>query len=246
MFKVPHKKAAPRSGGTWGHVPASAASRWRDLRVVALTLSTGAMDAASYLRLGHVFSSIITGNLVLIGVAAGQQTGPLALNCGVAVGGYGAGVLAGGAFAGTPQRGQPAWPRQATITLAVEIVLLAGFSVGWLAADGHPRGAGRLAMLVLAAAAMGVQSTAVRRLGPMSTTYLTSTMTGLLTALAIRRWPAEWRRSTGVLAAVMAGAACGALATAWAPAWLPAALLVPVAGVTLTSLALRWWPGNVS
>jgi hypothetical protein len=26
-------------------------------------------------------------------------------------------------------------------------------------------------------------------------------------------------------------------------AWLPAAVLVPVAGVTLTSLALRWWSG---
>jgi uncharacterized membrane protein YoaK (UPF0700 family) len=185
---------------------------------VVLTLSTGALDAASYLRLGHVFSSVVTGNLVLVGVAVGQQAGTLALNCGLAVSGYGAGVLAGGAIAGTPQRGQPAWPGRATITLLVEMVLLIGFSAGWLAAGGHPQGAGRLGLLVLAAAAMGVQSTAVRRLGPMSTTYLTSTLTGLLTALAIRRWPAEWRRSTGVLAAVMAGAACGALATAWAPA----------------------------
>jgi uncharacterized membrane protein YoaK (UPF0700 family) len=224
----------------------SAASRWRDLRVVVLTLSTGAVDAACYLRLGHVFSSVITGNLVLVGVAAGQQTGPLALNCGLAVGGYGAGVLVGGAFAGTPQRGQPAWPRQVTVTLIVEFVLLTGFSAGWLAADGHPSGVGRLGVLVLAACAMGVQSTAVRRLGPMSTTYLTSTMTGLLTAVAIRRWPAEWRRSTGVLAAVMAGAACGALATAWAPALLPVIVLAPVAGVGLTSLALHQWPGNVS
>jgi hypothetical protein len=60
------------------------------------------------------------------------------------------------------------------------------------------------------------------------------------------RRSSAWRRSTGVLAAVMGGAAWGALATAWAPAWLPAAVLVPVAGVVLTSLALRWWPGNLS
>jgi hypothetical protein len=42
---------------------------------------------------------------------------------------------------------------------------------------------------------MGMQSTAVRRLGPMSATYLTSTLTGIVTGLAIRRWPAGWQRS---------------------------------------------------
>jgi hypothetical protein len=40
----------------------------------------------------------------------------------------------------------------------------------------------------------------------MSTTYLTSTLTGVLTALAIRRWPQEWQRGTGVLIAIVIGA----------------------------------------
>ena len=77
--------------------------------------------------------------------------------------------------------------------------MLAAFSGEWLAAGGHPAGASRLALLLLAAAAMGLQSTAVRRLGQMSTTYLTSTLTGVITAVALRRWPAEWQRSTGIL-----------------------------------------------
>jgi len=39
---------------------------------------------------------------------------------------------------------------------------------------------------MLAAAAMGLQSTAMRRLGQVSTTYLTSTLTGILSGLALR------------------------------------------------------------
>jgi uncharacterized membrane protein YoaK (UPF0700 family) len=38
----------------------------------------------TYLRLGKVFSSVITGNLALLGVAAGQQNLSLAENGGLA------------------------------------------------------------------------------------------------------------------------------------------------------------------
>ncbi len=170
------------------------AARQRDAAVVVLTLTTGAIDAVSFLRLGHVFSSVITGNLVLLGVAAGQQTGALALHAGLALGGY---------------------------------------------------GAGRLALLVLAAAAMGIRSTAVRRLGQMSTTYLTSTLTGLLTGLALRRWPAEWQRSTGILMAIVAGAALGAVTATTGPLWVPAVVLVPLAAVLVFALAAgRAQPGG--
>lgn len=223
-----------------GQQPSAAAPqkalRFRDSLVVALTLTTGCVDAVSYLRLGKVFSSVITGNLALLGVSAGQRNGGLALNAGLSLGGYGLGVLVGGVFAGTPDKDQPAWPRQATVTLAVELLLLAGFSGGWLAAGGHPSGGPRLTLLATAAAAMGMQSTAVRRLGRMSTTYLTSTLTGILQALAIRRWPAEWQRSTGVLLAFTIGAVLGGLAALLDPSTVPAAVLVPVATVTACSL----------
>jgi uncharacterized membrane protein YoaK (UPF0700 family) len=218
-----------------GEAP-SAAIRLRDGLVVVLALTTGAVDAVSYLRLGKVFSSVITGNLALLGVSAGQRNAGLAVNAGLALAGYGLGVLTGGALAGTPEKGQPAWPRRATVTLAVELLVLAGFSGGWLAAGGHPSGGPRLALLAVAAAAMGMQSVAVRRLGPMSTTYLTSTLTGVLQALAVRRWPSEWQRSTGVLLAFVIGAVLGGLAALRAPAVVPAAVLVPLASVVTGSL----------
>ena len=220
----------PPGNGSWR------ATRLRDGLVVALALTTGAVDAATYLRLGKVFSSVITGNLALLGVSAGQRDPGLAVNAGLALAGYGFGVLVGGALAGTARDGQPTWPRRVTVTLALELVVLAGFSGGWLAAHGHPSGGPRIVLLAVAAVGLGMQSTAVRRLGPMSTTYLTSTLTGLLQALAVRRWPSQWQRSTGVLAAFAIGATAGGLAALRAPAALPAAVLVPIACVVACSL----------
>lgn len=210
--------------------------RFRDNLMVVLALTTGAVNAVTYLRLGKVFSSVITGNLALLGVSAGQRNAGLALNGGLALAGYGVGVLVGGALAGTPDKGQPTWPWQATVTLAAELLVLAGFSGGWLAAGGHPSGDSRLALPAVAATGMGMQSTAVRRLGPMSTTYLTSTLTGVLQALAILRWPSEWQRSTGVLLAFVIGAVLGGLAVFDAPSAVPAAVLVPLAVVVACSV----------
>jgi hypothetical protein len=39
---------------------------------VVLTLATGATDVASFTRLGGVFASLMTGNLVLFGLAVGR------------------------------------------------------------------------------------------------------------------------------------------------------------------------------
>jgi len=237
MFRGLRDKARLEAHGEASRGPARPA-RDRDALVVVLALTTGALDAVSYLRLGKVFSSVITGNLALLGVATGQHDAMLALNAGLALAGYACGVLAGGAFAGTPERGQPAWPVRVTLTLTAEWGVLAAFSGEWLVTGGHPAGASRLALLLLGAAAMGMQSTAVRRLGPMSTTYLTSTLIGILTALAIRRWPAEWQRSSGVILAALIGATLGGLAALWSPGWVPAAILVPVTAVLAGSAGL--------
>jgi uncharacterized membrane protein YoaK (UPF0700 family) len=237
MFKAVRNRARFEAHGEASREP-SRPARHRDALVVVLALTTGALDAVSYLRLGKVFSSVITGNLALLGVATGKHDAVLALNAGLALAGYACGVLVGGAFAGTPERGQPTWPSRVTFTLTAELSVLAAFSGEWLVTGGHAAGASRPALLLLGAAAMGMQSTAVRRLGPMSTTYLTSTLTGILTALAVRRWPAEWQRSSGVLLAAVMGATLGGLAALWSPHWVPAAILIPIATVLAASTRL--------
>ena len=212
-------------------------TRYRDLLVVILTLCTGALDAVCFLPLGKVFSSVITGNLALLGIAVGEKNGGLAANGGLTLAGYAAGVVLGTLFAGTAERGQPVWPRRVSVTLAVELGILVVFSAGWLVWSSHRGTATRMVLLVLAAAAMGVQTAAVRRLGQMSTTYLTSTLTGLFAALATWRMPDEWQRSVGVIVALVVGAIFGSLAATLAPSWLPAAVLVPQVCVLIGSLA---------
>lgn len=214
--------------------------------VVVLAVTTGALDAVIFLHLARVFSSVITGNMVLLGIAAGGHAGSLAVHAGVALAGYAVGVLAA-APVSPAQAGQRAvWPAMVTRGLAAEFALLAAFSAGWVITAGRPAGAGQLALLAAAAAAMGMQSTAVRRLGQMSSTYMTSTLTGVIAALAVRKRPEGLERSLSTFAAIVAGAAAGAVTSAYAVDWLPAVLLGPLALVVTCSLAIgspapAWW-----
>lgn len=219
------------------------AKRYRDILLVVLTLTTGAVDAVTFVRLGKVFSSVITGNLALLGIAAGRQAAALARDAGLALAGYAVGVMLGGLIAGTPEPGQLVWPARVSYALAAETALLAAFSGEWLATGGHPGGGSRVALLLLAATAMGMQSATVRRLGQVSTTYLTSTLTALFTGLALRQKPEGAARSTAILVAAVGGAALGTLAALNAPDWVPAAVLIPIAVVLTGALGRRLRPG---
>jgi uncharacterized membrane protein YoaK (UPF0700 family) len=207
----------------------------RDGLVVVLALTAGAVNAVTFVRLGQVFSSVITGNLALLGIAAGQRSGSLAVNGSLALAGYAVGVLAGARLARAVRSDERVWPLRTTVTLVAELVVLAGFSAGWLAADGHPAGGARLTLLVVAAMAMGMQSTAMRHLGQVSSTYLTSTLIGILEASASGSLPASWKRSLGAVLALAVGAVPGAAAATDAPSLVPVIVLIPVAAVVACS-----------
>ena len=208
----------------------------RDGLLVLLTLTTGAVDAACFLQLGNVFSSVITGNLVLLGVAAATQSASLAINSGVALAGYSAGVLAGAPIATRRVRGGEIWPLSVTITLVAEFCVLAGFSVGWELTGGSPGSTARVLLVAALAVAMGIQSAAVRQLGGMSTTYLTGTLTAVLAEMVTRDRSSGVARSFGVFAAIVSGAAAGGLVAEHAPAWLPAVVVTPLAAVVIASI----------
>jgi uncharacterized membrane protein YoaK (UPF0700 family) len=218
----------------------AAEHRWhrilRDFRVVIVTLTTGALDATTFLLLGKVFSSVITGNLVLLGVSAATASSAEAVHSGLALAGYAAGVAVGARLVAG---GEPRaiWPRSVTVTLGVELCVLVAFCVGWELSHGRPGGAAQLALLVLAAAAMGMRSTAIRKLGQMSTTYLTSTLTGVVGSLAIGKVPDAVGRSTGVIVTMIIGAVVGGTLAIHAYAWLPAIILLPLALVIAAAIA---------
>jgi uncharacterized membrane protein YoaK (UPF0700 family) len=210
--------------------------RSRDLLLILLAVTTGATDAVAFERLGKVFASVITGNLVVLGVGAASTQRRLALFAGCALVCYAVGVMVA-----APRRQQEhdaIWPRSTTVALSVDLALLAAFAVGWELVGKRPGETAQALLLAACATAMGVQSTAVRRLGQVSTTYLTSTFIGLFEAVARLHWPEANTRSAGILLAALAGAAAATLLILHARPWLPALQLVPLAVVMVASLRI--------
>src|SRR5277367_1311263 len=64
--------------------------------LVALTFVTGLVDAASYLKLGHVFVANMTGNVAFLGLALAGAGGLSATASLVALGSFLLGALGGG------------------------------------------------------------------------------------------------------------------------------------------------------
>lgn len=206
--------------------------RMRDVLLVILAVTTGATDATAFERLGHAFASVITGNLVLLGISAVSHGGSQALFSGCALAGY---VL--GVFIAAPRRERqgPLWPREATLALGLDLALLVAFAVGWEIVGGRPGRLMQIVLLATAAGAMGVQSTAVRRLGHASTTYLTSTLTGLIESVAVRRWSQNHARGLAIILAAVGGAAGATALVLYAGRWLPAWQLLPLVVVLVAS-----------
>jgi uncharacterized membrane protein YoaK (UPF0700 family) len=188
------------------------ASRQRSLLALALAIGSGSLDAVSYLGLGKVFASVITGNLVLLGVGIGRHEGSLATTVAFATLGYVIGVAVGVAIARTTTERQPLWPQQVNAALRLEFVLLGGFAVGWELVSARPVGAVRIVLLALVASCMGIQGAAVNRLHlpGFGTTFLTSTFMRAITGLMLKRWRASLPEFSAVLATTV-GALVGAL-----------------------------------
>ncbi|MDT7715012.1 MAG: hypothetical protein QOH09_1004 [Pseudonocardiales bacterium] len=205
----------------------------------ALTFGTGAMDVASVTRLGGVFSSVMTGNLVLLGLAAARTSGELAAHTALAFAGYVTGAALGTWIAGPPRPREQTWPVAVTLALVVELAVMGVFSAGWELTGAQPTGGPQLALLAVATLGMGLQSAAVRGLGAtVSTTYLTGTLTGVVASLVAKQPSRHFdHRSVAVLTAVAVGAVVGGVLIVTAPAVLPA---LPLATLTVVIAAAAY------
>jgi len=212
--------------------------RSRDILLILLAVVTGATDATAFERLGNAFASVITGNLVLMGVGAVRGDGRLALFSGCALAGYALGVVIAAPRRAEETGRKADWPVHATIALTVDLAFLIAFAVGWELTAGRPGRTMQVVLLAIAGTAMGVQSTAIRRLGQLSTTYLTSTLTGLLEALATFRLSDGHLRSVGILSMAVVGAAAGTALITYARPLLPLLQVGPLVIVILASRRL--------
>ncbi|MCW2598416.1 MAG: hypothetical protein JWM02_245 [Frankiales bacterium] len=201
--------------------------RDRDVMVVLLALNSGLTDAAGYLVLGGAFSSVMTGNMVLLGLSLGSAAGQLALHAGGAVLAFVFGCAIGTRVAGTARAGDPVWPRAVTRALLLQAAVVAVYAVAWWVTAGSPGTALKLGLLALNAFALGVQSSAVQRFGVagLSTTYLTGTLTTAVIRVTSGRPVREIGHSLLILAGLIAGAVIGTIIAVHAPLWVPAAQL---------------------
>jgi uncharacterized membrane protein YoaK (UPF0700 family) len=225
------REAAGRPG-TGGY---AGSTRRRHALVVTLTFVTGSADAMGFLALGGAFSSVMTGNMVLFGLSAGAADAELATTSGGAILAFVVGLLVGARLAGSPSSGDPTWPRQVTRALLVELAVFVAFLVGWEVSSGHRSDHLQLALLMLSAVALGMQSSAVQRFGVngLSSTYLTGTLTSFIGDLAARRPRTSWVPRGQVLVMLMTGAAVGALTTLHLPRLAPLLCVVPLGVVAL-------------
>lgn len=210
-----------------------AQQRLRHAFVVALTVNSGATDAFGFIALGGAFTSVMTGNMVLLGIAGAHADGTLAAHVGVAVVCFIAGCAMGARLAGTAQSGDPVWPAAVNRALGVELLLICGQAVGWWATGTRPSATVQLALLSANALALGIQSSTVQRFGVsgLSTTYMTGTLTTLVIRLTSGHRVRDVAGSLQILAGLVAGAvAAGLLVRCAAPATplLQAACVVAV------------------
>jgi uncharacterized membrane protein YoaK (UPF0700 family) len=224
----------------------------RESMLLLLTLAAASIDAISYLGLGHVFTAMMTGNTVLLGLALAQGEVLAALRSVLALIGFALGVFAGAII--VERESYPAeWPAAVTGALALEAIILAIFAANFTLLDSINGGMIFL-LIVLSAFAMGVQSAAVRRLGVpgIATTYITGTLTSLMVDLLgwvrfvasqlpvskaaehgeVERVP--WEQRVGLLAGVVTlyclGALIGGVLQVYSAPFAP---LFPLAAVML-------------
>jgi uncharacterized membrane protein YoaK (UPF0700 family) len=243
---------ASDTAGTPAEMPAWPTARTMTVIAVLLTFASGASDVASFTRLGNVFTSVMTGNITVFGLSLARGSVSLAAHTGVAVGGYVAGVVAGTRIgwhlAGKRSEGPPAkapgghWPAHMTLTLLVEIALFGGVLIGWELTGSKPAGVAQFIILAVAACGMGIQSAAVNQmgLGNVSTTFLTGTLTGLVSALARPDTRPAGGRRPAVLLGLLAGAVLAGVFLATIPAAVPVLPLAALGcAVTLGSGTVR-------
>ena len=166
----------------------SASAKTRDTLVAILAFAAGSIDALSFLALGSVFASFMSGNTVTLGLGIGMGDFPQALHSMTAVLGYVAGVALGANIGYKSSTSKKIWPYVTTNILAMEFLLLMVFAVVGFTAGNTISNVVYL-LIFLASTPMGMQSAGVKELGisGVTTTYVTGTWTSFIMSIVTLR-----------------------------------------------------------
>jgi uncharacterized membrane protein YoaK (UPF0700 family) len=179
--------------------------------LLLLTVTTGLVDAATYLGIGRVFAANMTGNIVLLGFGIAGGAGLPVVAPLVSLAAFLLGAGAGGAL--TRRLGEHR-RRLLCIALGVETTVLLVAAAAAAAVHVRPGAVSGDAVIGLLALGMGARNATVRKFAvpDLTTTVLTMTLTGL----AVEARPfggsgAGTARRTTAVVAMLGGAVLGAV-----------------------------------
>jgi uncharacterized membrane protein YoaK (UPF0700 family) len=199
--------------------------------LLVLTLTTGLIDAVSYLGLGHVFTANMTGNIIFLGFGIAGAGGLPVVSPLVSLAAFLTGAAAGGVLGSRAARS----PRKhLSLPLLIEAALVGAAAALVAVVDVDPNHLSGDAVIAMLALAMGMRNATVRRLAipDMTTTVLTMTLTGLAADSTAGGSGAGSIRRTAAVTAMLAGAVAGAL-------MLKTSLFLPLA--VAAALAAATW-----
>lgn len=180
--------------------------------MLALTFSTGVIDAVGYLGLDRVFTGNMTGNVVILGMALAGADGLPIAGPAVALISFMAGAALGGRVLKPVAAG---WSTRSTTLFAAVGALMIGIAITLFLAGNTPQRPVELTLTALLAIAMGIQAATARHLAvkDITTVVVTSLITGLAADSRIGSGIGQpWMRRIAALALICAGATGGALA----------------------------------
>jgi len=211
----------------------------RDLLLNALAVSSGAVDAISFLALGKVFSAFMTGNIAFLGLRVAGASAPGGVAIVVSMAAFAVGVYLSTRIV-RPSEGTGTWPRRVTVALGVSLIAHAVFLAVWFASNGQPSIDVAHVLLGSWGLAMGMQSAAVRTLHVEGVFTTAATATIILLVGDMTTWSAtvaERRRLASVLVSLFVGATAGGLLLVHAHIYAPVLPFV-ITGMTVATAAI--------
>ena len=179
--------------------------------MLALTFSTGVVDAVGYLGLDRVFTGNMTGNVVILGMALAGADGLPVIGPVIALLSF----MLGAVIAGRVLRPiTVGWTQRSTGLLTTVAVVMVALAVVLLIYGGTPPKPQEYIVTLFLAIAMGIQAGTARHLGvkDVTTVVVTSTITGFAADSRLAGGKGQpWFRRGAAIVLIAAGAGVGAL-----------------------------------
>jgi len=214
-----------------------------DLALASLSFASGCTDVLTFLKLGNVFTSAMTGNTALLAVEIGRGDFVAASRALAALLAFSIGVAIATRVT-LISRPQENATRGFLRLLGLELTFLIAWAVLWSASPQPVKGDALYAVIVLSALSMGIQAVAAETLRSgintiVFTSVLVRIMMSLTTALSRPGNDPHRAQATGSYVGTFAAYACGALLAAvlvwrafYALIWFPIAAVVLALGIS--------------